>query len=200
MSRVIRRGAWLLPTAAFALVFVIAGSAHASCAEPIPIDRAVDEAQTVFIGTVTDLQYDGRVATFRVEDVWKGDVAGTAVVSGGPKLSELEAARAQGAGVATSVDRYYDRGERYLVVSYAKDGDALLDNDCSATQPFTSDLDQYRPASARGPVASANPIVEIDALSTPAWVGLAGLALVLAAATAVVLRARRHHRSGTATP
>lgn len=201
MSCVIRRGVRLLPAAAFALVFVFAGPAHASCAEPNPTDRAIDEAHTVFVGTVTDLQYDGLVATFRVEDVWKGDVAGTAVVSGGPTLSELEAAQAQGAGVATSVDRYYDRGQRYLVVSYARDGDALLDNDCSATQPLTSDLDRYRPASARGPVAAADPIVEVDARRAPAWVGPAGLVVVLIAATAVVvLRARRHHGSGAATP
>ncbi|MDH3398805.1 MAG: hypothetical protein OEM81_13380 [Acidimicrobiia bacterium] len=189
MSHANRRGVWLIPAFVLALFFVSAESAGASCAEAVPIEQALAEAQTVFVGRVTDLQYDGRLAAFLVEDVWKGEVNGTTVVSGGPSLSELQAAREQGQDVFTSVDRSYAAGERYLVISYGGDGQVLLDNACSATQPFADDLTQYRPASAHAPVAPAAPDIDPAGLSVWAWIGLATLALGVAGAmVAMTLR------------
>lgn len=189
MSTAIRRGAWVVPTLVLALMFTAVGAAHASCAEPLPLPQALDQAQTVFVGTVTGVDYGDRVATFRVDDLWKGNAGGTAVVNGGPALADLEAARTQGSDVATSVDRIYVLGEQYLVVSYGMDGNALADNACSATQPFTPELDEFRPASP--------PATPGGALDGWAWAGLAGLALALGGA--IVVASRRMRLTPTAS-
>jgi hypothetical protein len=195
-----RRRVWLVPMLVAMFTFVVTPPARASCVEPIPIAQALDEARTVFVGTVTDLQYGGRVATFIVDDVWKGDVSGSVVVNGGPGLSELEAANAQGQDVVTSVDRTYETGGRYLVVSHGNDGDVLLDNACSITQPFSSDLDQYRPESAAAPPGAATRVVTDDGLSVFGWTGLIVLtAGVVGGTFAIVRRLRRLDRLDPAT-
>jgi len=191
VSHVIRRGRWLVPALAFGFVFLSVPPARASCAEPIPIEQALAEAQAVFVGTVTHVQYSGRMATFQVEEVWKGDVGAVAVVNGGPGLSELEAARAQGQEVFTSVDRTFESGRRYLVVSYARDGALLSDNACSATRIFTGDLDPYRPDSAYTPVAPPAPDTGDEGTPPGIWIGLAALVAATAGAMAVAIRRLR---------
>lgn len=191
----IRRGVWFGTALAMALVLLTAGPAHASCAEPIPIDQSLAEAETVFVGTVTGLDFAGRVATFEVQEVWKGDVEAQVVVNGGPALAELRAARAQGQDVATSVDRTYEFGVQYLVVSHGSDGSALADNSCSNTQPYTDELDQYRPASAHVP-EPLPPTVQVETadegLNVWLLVGLAVAAVgVVGAITAIAVRRRR---------
>ena len=189
VSHVIRR-IWLLPALAFGFVFLSVPPATASCAEPVPIEQSLGEAPTVFVGTVTHVQYSGRVATFQVEEVWKGDVGVVAVVNGGPGLSELEAARAQGQEVFTSVDRTFESGSRYLVVSYARDGALLSDNACSATRAFTADLEQHRPDSAYAPVAAAAPDTGDEGVPPGIWIGLAALVVATAAMVVAIRRLR----------
>ena len=138
-------------------VLATAPVASASCAEPPPLGKALESAQLVFVGTVTALDHDGRTATFRVEDVWKGSVGQTVVVNGGPPLAELEKAEREGYGVASSVDRTYEAGARYLVVPVRESGDVLSDNACSSTQVYTSKLDRFRPASAPLPTPEPPP-------------------------------------------
>lgn len=199
MGGVIRRMRWLIAVSVVMVSVLAAAPASASCAEPIPVGQALEEARTVFVGTVTDVDYAGRVATFSIEEVWKGEVGGTAVVAGGPTLSELEQAHAQGGDVATSVDRTYEIGGRYLVVSYRSDGAVLLDNACSATQPFGADLESFRPDSAHAPAGSEPVAVTETAPGILAWTVLGALTLALAGgAVLIVWRTHRHDRSGPA--
>lgn len=128
------------------------GAALASCAEPPTLEEALGSAETVFVGTVTGVRFDGRVATFEVEDIWKGDLDATAVVNGGPSLAELEASAAKGESVRTSADRSYEPGRRYLVLSHRSEAGVLADNACSSTRVYTADLAGLRPESAYAPV------------------------------------------------
>jgi len=172
--------------------------ASASCAEPPPLERALAAADVVFVGTVTALANDGRTATFRVEEVWKGTVGELVVVNGGPSLAELEKAAREGYGVATSVDRTYERGGRYLVVPFGASGDVLTDNACSSTQPYTDSLDRFRPAAAADPIPGREPASAPgrpgEASDGGGWSAIIVVVTALVAAGAVaslVARARR---------
>ena len=136
-----------------ALLLLTAGPASASCAPPPPPDQALSQSDLVFVGTVTELANRDRWAVFRVEDVWKGDAGGEQVeVRGGP------ADPGNGVGAATSVDRTYQRGVRYLVYARAVTaGSAAIDygagarwtdNACSLTRVYDPSLEQLRPATA----------------------------------------------------
>ena len=137
-----------------AAVVVLAGlvlatsRAEAACAGPPDVERSLDSSDLVFVGSVTDLANLNRWATFRVETVWKGDPGSDRIeVRSGPA----------GASVMTSNDRIYTTGGRYLVfasdltrrpvavIDYG-DGARWVDNACSATRPYESSLDRFRPA------------------------------------------------------
>lgn len=150
------RARWLAAALAGAMLTIPAGAAHASCAEPVPTAQALAEAPDVFVGTVTGLDWQERVATVEVDEVWKGDVGAVAIVNGASPLSVLREAQARGQDVWTSVDRTYAAGGRYLFVPHSRDEAAYLDTQCSATQAYTADLDPLRPADARilGPAGS----------------------------------------------
>lgn len=104
-----------------------------------------DSADVVFVGTVTGLANNARWATVRVEEIWKGpDVPAEVVVHGGPA-----------GNVATSVDRTYTIGLRYLFAVASVDG-ALEDSACSPTTLEDQiDLDAIRPADVRQPAGGA---------------------------------------------
>lgn len=134
--------------ASFALTPV---PALASCGPTPPLDRAIEEAETVFVGTVTQLANGGRWATVEVEEIWKGEVAAEAEVRAGP------ADPPGPASVITSVDRTYELGVRYLFVPWrARSDEVFFDNRCSATQRYSEGLGRYRPAGA-GPPEAAQP-------------------------------------------
>jgi hypothetical protein len=119
----------------------LAPPASASCIPLPPLARALASADTVFVGTALEVTNHGRTATFRVEEVWKGDVAETVVVYGGQ----------EGANVFSSVDRTYRAGKRYLVIPYRSERDAFWDNSCSSTREYASGLDHLRPGSPAQP-------------------------------------------------
>ncbi len=141
---------------ALAPLVLNAAPALASCAPPVPLDQALADAPTVFVGTVVELRFDDRFAVFDVEDVWKGDLPDRIEVNGGPALADLESLD-KGTYMSTSVDRTYRLGERYVVVSYGLDQTALTDNVCSATQEYTDHLTQFRPADAHPPTPTQMP-------------------------------------------
>lgn len=180
-------------TAVIAVSFVVlsAPRAMASCAEPLPDALAIEQGQTVFVGTVTGLDNDGRLATFAVDDVWKGEVSAIAVVNGGPSLAELKEA-GLGADIATSVDRWYELGARYLVVSHEIEDGVYRDNACSATQIYEARLDEFRPDWAHAPSP-----VETDGTATVARVALA---VVGALTVGGVLITRRRQKSEQLPP
>lgn len=184
----------------------------ASCIAPVPLDQAVDGASSVFVGTVVELRSYDRFAVFDVEDVWKGDLAEKVEVNGGPALASLESTD-EGVGLATSVDRTYRLGGRYLVVSYGFDrDDVLADSACSATREYTHDLIDFRPADAHAPTPTeitetdstddsdepdevTPPVdsekVDIDSSATSWWLAATGAVLGAGGIGALVLWRRR---------
>ena len=89
--------------------------------------------------------------------------------------------------VTTSVDRTYQEGTRYLVVA-RRVGDVLVDNACSATQPWNAGLAALRPPGAHPPV-DERPTSGPPGGASYAWVFL--LILVAGAAGGVLLLRRR---------
>jgi hypothetical protein len=184
--------------ASLACALWTAPAASASCAPLPPLRESLDAAEVVFIGTVAGVDYDGRLARFRVEEVWKGEVGGSVLVNGGPSLEDLEQAEREGLGIATSVDRTFELGVRYLVVPYDVSHDVLADSSCSATQPYASDLDRFRPAggeaSPAGVDQTLDAAVPVQATGGPSWQMIGLLAAVTAVGVALVgfvLRRRR---------
>lgn len=189
MAGSVGRGSLSVSTLALLFIIAIAGPASASCAEPGPLGQALGDAHAVFVGTVTELEYENRVATFNVDDIWTGDIGATVTVSGGPRPSELERAAEQGLTVATSVDRTYVLGETYLVVSYAAEGRVLLDTNCSATQVYNAELDQHRPTSAHSPSPAEN-----TSMGLPTWAASVLVLIAFGLMARTVLRTARKRR------
>jgi hypothetical protein len=154
----------------------------ASCAGIVSLEEALLMAETVFVGSVVQVENQGRWATVRVEERWKGarDLPETVQVRGGPEP-----------GTATSVDRLFAPG-RYLFLVTRGPG-YLEDNACSATTPWTDDLAGLRPAglAAAPDVVSGTEVTEFD---LDPYLPIAALLLALIVAVIaylVVLRARR---------
>ncbi|HEX5829191.1 MAG TPA: hypothetical protein VFY23_16815 [Candidatus Limnocylindrales bacterium] len=171
------------------IVLALAGAlarpspALASCAGvPLGPDEAVLLGDVVFVGTVLRTENDGRWATVRVEERWKGsrDLPETVQVRGGPEP-----------GTATSVDRTFLPG-RYLFI-VERDGEGLTDSACSGTVPWSEDLATLRPAG----VTAAATELPTDPLGSIDWDSVAIVAALLVAllvslvAYLYVLRARR---------
>jgi hypothetical protein len=138
---------------------------------------------------------ENRRAVFRLEEAWKGDPGGHRVeVRAGP-------GGGPGAPAATSNDRTYVVGERYLVfasdlsrrpgaaVDYGE-GARWVDSACSATRPYEPSLDRFRPTGA-GPVSSESG----RSLGTAVSVGAV---VFLAAGVVLAVVLRRRSRAGSA--
>lgn len=132
---------WRIATPAAVLTLLLATApAAASCAPPIPIEQALSNSDSVFVGTIVGLANADRDATFAVDEVWRGpDLAAEVVAHGGP-----------GGNGASSVDRTWEAGAKYLVFASIADGQ-LTDNSCSTTQIWSDDLAALRPSDARPP-------------------------------------------------
>ena len=182
-------------------------TAAADCMVLPPLDKALAAAPVVFVGTVIDTKHDGRTATFDVEEIWKGSVGARVVVNGGPAIGEMEKAEANGQVAATSVDRAYEQGVRYLVVPFGANGEVLTDNACSSTQPYTAELASHAPPGAAPPESATSGLAPTSSGLAPtssnedgaqpwqfALVAL-GMAALLAIALTIARRARRPRTS-----
>lgn len=154
----------------------------ASCLPPEDLGLAIASGEVVIVGVVERAENQGRWATVRVEERWYGadGVRDTVQVRGGPEP-----------GTATSADRSFVPGQRYLFVARAGAG-VLEDNLCTPTRPWDPDLAQYRPRGV-DPVADrppVEPIVNVPPDALP-LAGLFGALLVAVVAYWLVLRARR---------
>lgn len=133
----------LLATAAAMVIGTM--PAAASCAPPVPIDQALRDSDSVFVGTVQGIADGGRTATFAVDEVWRGpDLPARVVVQGGP----------DGNGV-TSIDRTWEAGGLYLVFASTANS-RFTDNACSNTQLWSEELTGLRPSDARPPSDAAD--------------------------------------------
>jgi hypothetical protein len=169
----------LVPPVALAVLLLPPITAEASCAGGgASQQQAIQSAPTAFVGTVTDLSSGGRVATVRVDDIWRGSTIPSSVeVVGSPDLN----------AAATSVDRIYVAGAQYLFVPDGGGPQSFTDNSCTATQLYTAGLGALRPTSALGaPPHSASTSPVVLALMVP-------LIALVGAGGALLLR-RRHRR------
>ncbi|MEW5990978.1 MAG: hypothetical protein AB1736_06485 [Chloroflexota bacterium] len=125
------------------------GAASASCLPPVAGEAPWASADVVFLGTVTSLANNDRWATVHVEEVWVGpDQPVDVVVRGGPE-----------GNTATSVDRTYLLGARYVFGVTVVDGQ-LQDNACSGTTLAEAvDLAAMRPADVRPPTGGGSDTV-----------------------------------------
>jgi hypothetical protein len=146
----------------------------ASCAAIPQLGTAIRDAPAVFVGTVTSVDHGGRVAYVHVEDVWKGRVAADVQVVGTPELS----------AAATSVDRFYAVGQKYLFIPFAGSRDSFQDNNCSLTQPYSTALAAHRPSDAAAPPPAPSS-------SAPFAIG-GGLIVVVAVMLLGIFLRRRH--------
>jgi hypothetical protein len=102
----------------------------ASCVGPLWLPEQIHAAALVFVGTAQAASDGDRVAWVKVESIWKGpDIAQYVSVHGSPVSGPS----------ASSVDRRYQSGTRYLFVLYSAN-QPLQDNSCSGTQPYTTEL------------------------------------------------------------
>lgn len=193
MSASVRSRVGLAGLMALAFLSFATPAAATSCIEPLPIDQAIDEARTVFVGTVTQSEYDGLLAVFTVEEVWKGEVGATVMVTGGPSPDDLgeEPESSDGTIVAPLPYRHFEVGGTYLVLPWGVEDDVYIDDGCSATLVYDSSLDEYRPESAQPPVDDADTVLT-------ARIALGAVALASAGAFLIARFRRRQASSDVA--
>lgn len=152
--------------------------AHASCMAPPSLRDQMASAPSVFVGTVVFTSDNDRVARVKVESIWRGpDLPAYVDVHGSP---------VSGPGAASSIDRKYSAGTRYLFVLFNA-SQPLQDNNCSGTQVYTSDLAAYAPADARSP-APSTAVDQIQNATHQYWLAALGLLSLVAAAVVIGLR------------
>jgi hypothetical protein len=159
-----------------------ASPALASCAAPVSIPEAMSMADVVLVGTVTGTENDGRWATVRVEERWqtRSSVPDEISVHGGPEP-----------GARTSIDKVFAPGRYLFFLTFGRG--YFLDNDCTATTPWTQDLAQYRPLGvAPAPaVASGVPAGSGDSVDIVPVAALVAALLIALMSYGLILRARR---------
>lgn len=129
------------------LVAFVPAPALASCAMPPAIVEALSKADIVFVGTVAATAERNLWATVTVEEVWKGpDLPAVFQVRGG-----------QGGNGASSVDREFTKGVKYLFVPSSLENGFAADNSCSSTRPWEEALIALRPTDVRGPIGGSPP-------------------------------------------
>lgn len=167
--------------ATITLVVLATVTAAASCVpdeRPVPVE--VTEAEIVFVGTVLDVENSRRTARMRIEEIWKGPELGEqVVVHGGPEDAS-----------ASSVDRHWEPGARYLVFPRRDDG-RLEDDVCSPTTPWEPQLATFRPDDAG--LVEAEPGRVISKARPTEWVfgGVAAVVLLIGTGWLVARHVRR---------
>jgi len=157
-----RRARAVLALALLALPATLASPsiALADCMMPPPIEEAVKSAEIVFLGAVTSTANRDSWATVEVIEVWVGpDMPAEVLIKGGP-----------GGNAATSVDRTFQAGTKYLFFPFidpgtdpqpgqviGQAGGGLADNSCTSTTEWTADLEALRPADVRAPLGTSSP-------------------------------------------
>jgi len=172
----------LFATALLSLTLAGGANAAASCVQPKALPEEIAAAKTVFVGTVV-FTWDGdRRARVHVESVWRGAALSAYV--------EVHGSPADGMFSATSVDRTYRAGERYLFVLFG-DSQPFQDNICTSTQVYTEAFDAYAPANPTSPM-NPTPLDPVANVAGPYWpAGLVVLLLAAAGAAILVLLRRR---------
>jgi hypothetical protein len=185
--RIVRRARVALALALLALPATLASPAItlADCMMPPPIAEAVKSADMVFLGTVTSTANRNSWATVEIEEVWVGpDMPAEVLIKGGPA-----------GNAATSVDRSFEAGMKYLFFPYIDEGgevrpgelpelaSGLADNSCTPTTQWSVDLEALRPADVRAPLGATTTTestgIDLSGLVAPIAAGLVVAALLL---------------------
>jgi hypothetical protein len=168
------------------LVTVTAATPHpavASCVGPVALVDSLQAADVVIVGTVVATANQDRMATVSLEEVWKGPaLPALLTVDGGPG----------GGAIASSVDRSFERGIRYLFVLSGGDQGIFHDNACSATTPWEDAFAALRPADA--PTQAVEKTENPNAFDISGVVGPALVAVIVALAllgTGLLARGRQ---------
>jgi hypothetical protein len=170
----------IAPVVALVLVAVAPSAAAASCAAPASLPEQIKAAALVFVGTVLSTSDQDRIAYVMVESIWKGPTLAENLKVFGSPLPDPN--------TATSVDRTYRAGTRYLFVLNSAD-QPYQDNSCSATQPYTPSVALLAPADARKPISVLYPTDPTpNRGQTELVVGL--VLIALAATTGAIIAAR----------
>ena len=148
----------LRATAAVAVILASLAAAGApagaqvelGCGPDPGIDARIDEAPTVFTGTVRALGNNGRTATVDVIRVWKGGNL--------PKRVQVTGTIATQSKVVTALDRLYARGVTYLFLPTAGSAPRFVENRCSATRQLTAELAAKEPGGGAAPVGEGVPL------------------------------------------
>jgi hypothetical protein len=155
----------MLLASAGLLLLAAPGSVLADCMMPPPVQEAAQTAEIVFVGTVAETSNHNSWANVQVEEVWRGpDQPAAVIVKGGPA-----------GNMATSVDRSFEVGMKYLFFPYADDAGSLADNSCTNTVQWSADLAQLRPADARQPLGATEAEEGFDVAGVIAPLGVAVL-------------------------
>jgi hypothetical protein len=171
VSRGIRR---ILPSAAVVTALLLTPApALADCQVAPPIEEAARTSALVFVGTVTAIASEGRSASVRVEEIWRGgEMPATVTVFGGTDPAQ-----------AMEDDRVFEAGARYVFVPFVIDG-RLVDNICTSTTRWVDDFAAFRPAGVQTPTpsAAAGPLSAIADLALPLLTAMliGGAALAIA--------------------
>jgi hypothetical protein len=177
LARRLARFAILGGLLGYALLAAPAG-ALADCAEPLPLEKAVIVNEFVFVGTVESADAQGRLATVKVEEVWRGDPATAVTVDG-----TLDPTTGIGED-----DRVFRAGIRYLFLPSIVDG-RFVDNLCTSTTEWQDGFEALRPPDVRPPSATSTaegPLAFLGSLVLPAITvlivggGVLGVAFVVA--------------------
>ena len=158
-------------------LFAAPSVALADCMAPPAFEEAVKTADIALVGTVTETVNGNRWATISVEEIWRGpDLPATLLLKGGPD-----------ANAASSVDRSFEVGLRYVFFPYVADAEplpgvaagGLADNSCTSTQAWDDSMAAFRPADARtGEVSNGG---DAQAIDLGFIVGIGGVLLVVVA-------------------
>lgn len=152
--------------------------AELGCAPDASIETRIEQASTVFTGTVRALGNQGRTATVDVIRVWKGGTL--------PRRVQVTGTIATQSKVVTALDRLYAVDRTYLFLPTAGSPPRFAENRCSATRALTPELSARAPAGGgTAPVGEGVPLPQ-DGLgkyvpmmvAVPAILVLAGLLLV----------------------
>ena len=181
-----RARAAAVAVAAVGVLAVPAGAqVELGCSPDPGMDARIDEAPTVFTGTVRTLGNKGRTATVDVIRVWKGGTL--------PKRVQVTGTIATQSKVTTALDRLYARGTTYLFLPTAGTTPRFVENRCSGTRPLTAELAAKEPGGGAAPVGEGVPLPKAGLgkfvplmVAVPAALVLAGL----------LVAARRQSRRG----
>lgn len=121
-----------------------AGPALADCQPALPLEKAIESSEVVFVGTVTSVEGKSSWATVEVTEVWRGpDLEKTVQIRGSVPAGEFG-----------EDDRVLDAGAAYLFVPWIVDG-AFVESICTATAPWTPEFERFRPLDARSPIGGS---------------------------------------------